>query len=65
MYILGEVEEATSYLTIFKWGPTFLTLNHDPLESYRRARTEGKVIQAQREYFPHLFEAEDSFQRAY
>jgi pre-rRNA-processing protein TSR3 len=55
MYILGEVEEAERYLSIYKWGPTFLTLNHEPLEAYRRARTEGKVRQAEREYFPHLF----------
>ena len=64
MYILGEVEEASRYLSIYKWGPNFLTLNQEPLESYRRARTEGKVLQAQREYFPQLFEP-DSFQRAY
>jgi pre-rRNA-processing protein TSR3 len=64
MYILGEVEEAARYLSIYKWGPTFVTLNQEPLEAYRRARTEGKVLQAQREYFPQLFEA-DSFHRAY
>lgn len=39
-----------------EWGPTFLTLNAEPLEAYRKARTEGKVIQSQREYFPQLFE---------
>jgi pre-rRNA-processing protein TSR3 len=56
MYILGEVEEAERYLSIYKWGPTFETLNKEPLEAYRKARTEGKVIQAQKDYFPHLFE---------
>ncbi len=55
MYILGEVEEAESYLAIYKWGPTFETLNKDPLESYRQCKTEGKVIQEEREYFPALF----------
>jgi pre-rRNA-processing protein TSR3 len=63
MYILGEVEEAARYLSIFKWGPNFLTLNQEPLEEYRRARTEGKVLKAEREYFPQAFEF-DSFQRA-
>jgi len=64
MYILDEVKEAEQYLSIFKWGPTFETLNKEPLESYRTARTEGKVLQAEREYFPHLFEPrEGSFQR--
>jgi pre-rRNA-processing protein TSR3 len=63
MYILGEVEEAARYLSIYKWGPTFSTLNQEPLEAYRKARTEGKVLQAEREYFPQLFEL-DSFHRA-
>lgn len=56
LYILGEVEEARRYLAIYKWGPTFETLNQEPLEAYRKARTEGKVLQREREYFPHLFE---------
>jgi rRNA small subunit aminocarboxypropyltransferase len=65
MYILGEVEEAARYLSIYKWGPTFLSLNQEPLEAYRKARTEGKVIRGQRDYFPQLFEGEaGSFHRA-
>ncbi len=55
LYILGEVEEAARYLNIYKWGPNFLTLNHDPLEDYRKSRTEGKVLQRERQYFPGLF----------
>jgi pre-rRNA-processing protein TSR3 len=55
MYILGEVEEAKRYLALYKWGETFETLNREPLEAYRRARTEGRVLQAEREFFPHLF----------
>jgi rRNA small subunit aminocarboxypropyltransferase len=56
LYILDEVKEAEAYLSIYKWGPNFLTLNHDPLESYRTARSESKVLQREQEYFPHLFE---------
>ncbi|MDG7016690.1 MAG: DUF367 domain-containing protein, partial [Nitrososphaerota archaeon] len=56
LYILGEVEEAERFLAIYKWGPTFETLNKEPLEDYRKARTEGKVLQREREYFPQLFE---------
>jgi pre-rRNA-processing protein TSR3 len=56
MHILGEVEEATRYLSLYKWGPTFKTLNAEPLEAYRKARTEGKVLQEEREFFPQLFE---------
>ncbi len=55
LYILGEVEEARRFLSIYKWGPTFETLNQEPLEAYRNARTEGKVLQRERQYFPHLF----------
>jgi len=56
MYILGEVEEAERYLSIYKWGPTFETLNREPLEAYRTSRTEGGVLRAEREFFPRLFE---------
>ena len=55
LYILGEVEESRSYLSIYKWGPTFETLNREPLESYRLSKSEGKVIQEEREYFPSYF----------
>ncbi|HXW36452.1 MAG TPA: DUF367 family protein [Nitrososphaerales archaeon] len=55
MYVLGEVEEAERYLSIYKWGPTFLSLNAEPLEAYRTARDESKVLVREREYFPKLF----------
>ena len=55
LYVLGEVEEARSYLSIYKWGPTFEELNGEPLESYRLCKSEGKVLQEEREYFPSLF----------
>lgn len=57
MYILDEVEEAKRYLSIFKWGPTFLSLNAEPLEAYRKARDESKVLNRERDYFPQLFES--------
>lgn len=56
LYVLGEVDRADELLNIYKWGQTFKTLNKEPLEDYRKAKTEGKVIQREREYFPHLFE---------
>jgi len=55
MYILGEVDEASEYLGIYKWGPNFLTLNQEPLEAYRKSRTEGRVLQAEKDYFPQFF----------
>lgn len=55
LYILGHVEEAKRYLSIYKWGPTFETLNAEPLEAYRKARDEAKVLNRERDYFPQLF----------
>ena len=57
LYILGEVEEAQRFLSIYKWGQTFLTLNAEPLEAYRKARDESKVLNRERDYFPQLFAA--------
>jgi pre-rRNA-processing protein TSR3 len=55
LYILGMTDEARRYLSIYKWGETFEKLNHEPLEAYRKARSEAKVLSREREYFPHLF----------
>lgn len=59
LYVLGEVREAERFMGIYKWGPGFLSLNHDPLESYREATSEGRVLREEREFFPHLFEHEE------
>jgi pre-rRNA-processing protein TSR3 len=58
LYILGEKEETTRYLNIYKWGPTFETLNKEPLESYNSARSEGEILELEPQYFPQL--AQDS-----
>lgn len=54
LFILGEPEEATRFLSIYKWGPTFETLNHDPLEDYARAGSESEVEEAELSFFPQL-----------
>src|SRR4030043_1906371 len=36
--ILGHANQASELLSIFKWGHTFLDLNHDWLESYKKAK---------------------------
>lgn len=59
LYILGMVDEAKRYLSIYKWGPTFETLNAEPLEAYRKAKDESKVLTRERQYFPHFFEQEN------
>ncbi len=55
LYILGEREEASRYLSIYKWGPTFLTLNADPLEEYSRAESEDEVRDLEKEFFGQYF----------
>jgi len=56
LYILGESMRADEYLALYKWGPTFKVLNAEPLQAYAKARTEGAVLRAEREFFPTTFE---------
>jgi pre-rRNA-processing protein TSR3 len=54
LYILGEVEEAERFLSIYKWGETFETLNKEPLEEYSRAKSASDVHTLESEFFPQL-----------
>ncbi len=54
LFILGEEKEAHEFLSIYKWGPTFETLNHDPLRDYSKATSETEVEEIERSYFPQL-----------
>ncbi|MGA2664436.1 MAG: DUF367 family protein [Nitrososphaerales archaeon] len=56
LYIVGEREEAKRFLSIYKWGPTFLTLNAEPLEEYSRAGSEDEVRDLETEFFPQAFQ---------
>lgn len=49
LYILGFVEEAHRYASIYKWGPTFIELNKDRLERYRMARSRDEILKIQEE----------------
>jgi pre-rRNA-processing protein TSR3 len=51
LYITGFTEHATRLLSAFKWGNTFLTLNHEPLESYAQASTPEEMATAESQYF--------------
>jgi pre-rRNA-processing protein TSR3 len=51
LYIAGYIEHSKRIISLFKWGPTFLTLNHDPLEEYRLAETSEEVRKIEDEYF--------------
>jgi pre-rRNA-processing protein TSR3 len=44
-------EQASRILSLFKWGPTFLTLNKEPLQDYANAKSEKEIEEAQESYF--------------
>lgn len=52
LYIIGEREQAEEVLSKFKWGPTFLDLNREPLEEYASAGDSREVVRRQMEYLP-------------
>jgi len=39
LILTGFRQQAEVILSLFKWGETFLSLNHDPLEKYARAKS--------------------------
>jgi pre-rRNA-processing protein TSR3 len=47
LYILGHEHEAEQVMSKFKWGPTFLKLNAEPLWLYRDASDSREVVEAQ------------------
>jgi pre-rRNA-processing protein TSR3 len=52
--IVGFDEQAVELLSIFKWGHTFLELNHERLESYKNARNSAEIVKMQRRFFAGL-----------
>ncbi|MFX1483300.1 MAG: DUF367 family protein [Promethearchaeota archaeon] len=49
LYILGMKEEASDLMSVFKWGPSFITLNQEWLDAYADCSTSGEVVQVQQE----------------
>lgn len=54
LYITGFKKQAERLMTIYKWGDTFLTLNHDPLEEYSKAESQEEIKKAEISFFPIL-----------
>ena len=50
-YVVGEKNFASSLLDKFKWGHTFLELNHDALEDYSFAESREQIMRIEKEYF--------------
>lgn len=47
IFIMGNEEAAKDILGHFKWGPVFLELNREPLETYANATNSAEVVAAQ------------------
>jgi pre-rRNA-processing protein TSR3 len=52
LFILGDPVGAEEIIKIFKWGPTFLELNREPLEAYARAADSNEVVLVQQQFMP-------------
>lgn len=52
LYIAGFEDQAKLVLSKFKWGPTFLTLNNEPLKDYSQATSEEQIMRVEQMYFP-------------
>lgn len=50
LYITRFKEEAEEMLQGFKWGHTFLELNHELLEAYSEANTSSEVVEIQNDF---------------
>ena len=51
LYIMGFSTEAVQLLSIFKWGPTFMTLNAQPLDAYCAVLDEAQLQRAMSDFF--------------
>ncbi len=47
LHIAGFKEEAERLLSIFKWGPNFIVLNQERLDSYAQAKDSAEVVELQ------------------
>src|SRR6478752_7666418 len=53
--IITNKENANEIMNKFKWGHTFIDLNHNILEDYSHVKEQEKIIQIEKEYFPNLY----------
>lgn len=50
LHILGEHEQADTFLGRFNWAPEFMRLNGNLLDDYSKARDGAEVVRIQNEY---------------
>jgi pre-rRNA-processing protein TSR3 len=49
LYILGDIDAAKDTLSVFKWGPSFITLNREWLDSYASCTNSSEIVKVQTE----------------
>jgi len=49
LHIAGFKNEAADLMSVFKWGPAFITLNLEWLEAYSRCANSTQVVEVQRQ----------------
>ena len=54
LFILGYSPDAKRLLDLFKWGPHFLQLNHEPLSEYAEAADSSDVVTRQKRFMRGL-----------
>lgn len=57
LYILGEKEQADTFVGRFNWGQEFLRLNGNMLEDYSKAKDSTEVVRIQQEYIDSVLES--------
>lgn len=50
LYVAGFKDRAQQLLSIFKWGPQFIRLNQELLDSYAKARDSTEVVELQKKF---------------
>jgi len=51
LYITGFKAQALRFLSIFKWGSTFSSLNEQPLDEYSKAEDSREIVELERSFF--------------
>ncbi len=59
LHIAGFKSEASDLMSVFKWGPAFITLNLEWLEAYSRCANSTQVVELQRQIMSEHTRASD------
>jgi len=54
LHISGFKEEAANLLSIFKWGHTFVEINHEMLEKYANAKNSTETVKLQNRFIENM-----------